>query len=344
MKAIVLREFGGPDVLRYEEIERPVPHRGEVLVKVKAVSVNHVDIWVRSGLTAYGTKLPHVPGCDISGEVFEVAPDVKDWKPGDKVLVDPGIRDLKCEFCLTGRNNICDHFGIIGAAAWGGYAEYAKVNADNLLRIPRDMDFETAAAFPLTFMTAWHMLAGRACVTAGETVLVIAGGSGIGVAAIQIARLHGAKVIATAGGKEKTLKAADLGADYVIDHKSEDICQRVMDITRNRGVDVVFEHVGPATFGKSLRSLRKGGRLVTCGATTGPEVAMDLRYVFSRQLDIMGSIMGTRQELLRITELFAEKKLEAVIDQSFPLEEARRAHEKMEKSAHFGKLLLVPQA
>jgi len=340
MKAIALKEFGGPEVLKMDEIERPTPHRGEVLVKVKAVSVNHLDIWVRMGLPAYGTKLPHILGCDFAGEVAEVYADVKDFKPGDRVLVDPGLRDLTCEFCLSGRNNICKHFGIIGASAWGGYAEYAKVSVQNLLHLPDNITFEEAAAFPLTYQTAWHMLVDRGEIKAGESVLVIGGGSGIGVAAIEIAKLSGAKVIATAGGPEKCHKLRELGADFTIDHNAEDIQKRVMEITHGTGVDIVFEHVGPATFDKSLRSLKKGGRMVICGSTTGPEVKLDLRYIFSRQLSIMGSIMGTRQELMKITELIGEKKLKPVIDEVFPLEKAAEAHRKMEDRKHFGKIVL----
>ncbi len=342
MKAVVLREFGGPDKLKTEEIERPVPYKGEVLVKVKAVSINHVDIWVRSGLTAYGTKLPHILGCDYAGEVFEVAPDVKDWRPGDRVLIDPGLRDLECEHCLKGDNNICDHFGIVGSTIWGGYAEYAKINAGNLVHLPERVGFEEGAAFPLAFITAWHMLFARGGLEAGQTVLVIAGGSGIGSAAIQMAKLAGATVIATAGGTEKVKRLHGLGADYAIDHKAEDFYKRAMEITNGKGVDVVFEHVGPATFEKSLRSLKKNGRLCICGATTGPVVNLDLRYLFSRQLNVLGSIMGTRQELLTITRLVGEGKLKPVIDEVFPLEKAADAHRKMEESRHFGKILLRP--
>lgn len=342
MNAIVLRGPGGPEALRYEQIERPVPHRGEVLVKVKAAAVNHLDIWIRSGLASYGTKYPHVPGSDFSGEVFEVSPDVKDFTPGDRVLVDPGLRCLKCDRCLEGNNNICRSMGIIGASCWGGYAEYAKVNADNLVPLPPHIGFEEGAAFPLTFLTSWHMLSGRAELKAGQSVLIIAGGSGIGVAAIQIAKLMGAMVVATAGGPEKTSRLAELGADHVIDHGKEDIKKRVMDFTNGEGVDVVFEHVGPATFQSSLGSLKKGGKLVICGATTGPEVTFDLRGLFSRQLDIMGSFLGTRRELLAVTKLVAEGRLKPVIDEVLPLREAARAHEKMQMRAHFGKLILVP--
>ena len=342
MNAIVLRGPGGPEALKYEQVDRPVPHRGEVLVKVKAASVNHLDIWIRSGLAAYGTKYPHVIGSDFSGEVYEVAPDVKNFKIGDRVAVDPGIRCLKCPHCLEGDNNICLHMGLMGASTWGGYAEYAKVSEDNLILLPAHVSFEEGAAFPLTFLTAWHMLANRGDLRGGQSVLIIAGGSGIGVAAIQIAKLFGAMVIATAGGPEKTARLFDLGADHVIDHKKEDIHKRVMDFTYGQGVDIVFEHVGPATLGKSISSLKKGGKLAICGATTGPEATIDLRHLFSRQLEIRGSFLGTRSELHKVAAFVAEGKLKPVIDEVFPLKDAALAHEKMEKSAHFGKLILAP--
>lgn len=342
MKAILVRQFGGPEALRYEEVERPSPKRGEVLVKVRAVSLNRLDIWVRGGLTAYGTTLPHVLGCDFSGEVGEVSPDVKDFAFGDRVVVDPALRCLHCDYCLSGRNNLCRSFGIIGATIWGGYAEYAKVKSENLIALPDSVSFEEGAAFPLTYQTAWHMLVDRGKMEAGHSVLIIAAGSGVGVAALQTAKLHGAKVIATAGGKEKLRRLAGLGADFLIDHKTQDIQKTVMDITGGAGVDIAFEHVGPATFSHSLGSLKKDGRLVICGATTGPDVALNLRYLFSKQIAILGSIMGTRQEFQKVAGLVAEGKLKPVIDEIFPLEEAARAHIKMEKSLHFGKIILRP--
>ncbi|MDA8388006.1 MAG: zinc-binding dehydrogenase [Nitrospiraceae bacterium] len=342
MNAIVLRGPGGPEALKYEQIDRPVPRRGEVLIRVKAVSVNRLDVWIRSGLASYGTTYPHIPGCDFSGEVSEVAPDVKDFKPGDRVIADPGIRCLKCDYCLSGDNNLCRRMGIVGASSWGGYAEYAKVSADNLVPLAPHTGFEEGAAFPLTFLTAWHMLSSRAELKAGQTVLIIAGGSGIGVAAVQIAKLFGAVVIATAGGPEKTSRLTGLGADHVIDHRNEDIRRRVMDFTSGQGVDAVFEHVGPATFGSSLASLKKGGRIVICGATAGPEVTVALRDLFSRQIDIRGSFLGTRRELITVCDLVARGKLKPVIDEVIPLRDAARAHARMEKSAHFGKIILVP--
>ncbi len=340
MHAIVLKQYGGTEVLSYEDVERPSAHRGEVLIKVKAVSINHLDIWVRGGLTAFGTKLPHILGCDFSGEVAEVGPDVRDLKTGDRVFVDPGLRCFRCEFCITGNNNLCKNFGIIGASTWGGYAEYTKVSVNNVLHLPEKIGFQEGASFPLVYQTSWHMLTNRGGLQAGDDVLIMAAGSGIGSAAVQIAKLAGAKVIATAGSEEKVKKLEELNPDYIINHSKEDTVKRVMDITKDRGVDIVFEHIGPATFLKSLQSLKKNGKMILCGATTGPEVTFDLRYLYSRQLTMHGSIMGTRQELMKITSLVEAGIIKPVIDSVFALNEASKAHERMESRKHFGKIVL----
>lgn len=341
MKAVVLKKPGGPEVLAYEDVSTPVPRDGEVLLKVEASSVNHLDIWIRKGLTAYGTKYPHILGCDITGTIVDMGTNVEDLKVGDKVFVDPGLRCFRCEFCLSGNDNICKTFGIIGATINGGYAEYTVLPAKNVIKLPETIDFKTAAAFPLTYQTSWHMLIGRAGLRPGETVLVIGGASGIGIAAVQIAKLGGAMVIATAGDHKKLELLSSIGADYVINHNRESIYEKVKTITDNQGVDVVFEHVGPATFIESIRSMKKGGRLVTCGATTGPEVNLDLRYIFSRQLSILGSIMGTRAELLKITGLIERGILRPVIDSVYPLKDAPEAHRKIENRAVTGKIILV---
>ncbi|MBI5027089.1 MAG: zinc-binding dehydrogenase [Nitrospirae bacterium] len=341
MRAIIFDKFGGPEVLKFVDVPVPELRAGDVLIKVKATSVNHLDLWIRNGLTAYGTTLPHIPGCDIAGIVEDTGEGVSTVKTGEKVFVDPGMRCFKCDFCLDGNDNLCVKFGIIGATTDGGYAEYVRVPEVNVIRMPENLSFEEAAAFPLVYLTAWHMLIGRGKLQPGEDALIIAAGSGIGSAAIQIAKLAGAKVIATAGGEEKTEKLKSLAPDYIIDHSKEDIYEKAMAITDGRGVDLVFEHVGPATFSKSLRSLKKNGRMVICGATTGAEVNLDLRYVFSRQLNIHGSIMGRRSELLKITGLMAGKKLKPVIDSVYTLENAVRAHEKMESRAHFGKIVIT---
>jgi len=340
MKAAVIEKFGGPEVIKIKELEKPFPRFGEVIIKVKAVSLNHLDIWVREGLTAYGTKLPHILGCDFAGEIVELGDGIENFKIGDKVFVDPGLRCFKCEFCIEGKDNLCKNFGIIGASKWGGYAEYAIISEKNLLHIPKGISFEIAAAFPLTYQTSWHMLMTLANLKAGEDVLIIGAASGIGIAAVQISKLAGARVIATVGGENKVGKLISLGADFVINHNSENIYQRVKDITKEKGVDIVFEHVGPATLSDSIKSLKKGGRLVFCGATTGADYNLQLRYIFSRQLSLLGSIMGTRRELLKITELVERGLLSPLIDSVFNLEQVKEAHKRMESRQHVGKIIL----
>jgi len=344
MKAVIFQEFGGPEKLVYTDV--PIPQVGddEALVRVKACSINHLDIWIRQGIPAYKLKLPHISGCDIAGTVEVLGKNVDQGviKIGDRVIVAPGLSCFKCPNCLAGMDNLCDNYRIIGAQVDGGYAEYAKVPGINLIPMPEGLSFKEAAAYPLTFLTAWHMLIGRARLAPGEDILVIGAGSGIGVAAVQIAKLAGARVIATAGADEKIEALRNIGADTTINHAGEDIAERVKEITHGKGADVVFEHVGPATWDKSIASLARNGRLVTCGATTGPEVKIDLRYLFMRQQTIMGSIMGTRRELLEITRLIGEKRLRAVIDSTYPLSEARQAQERMINRKNFGKIILLP--
>jgi len=345
MKASIFREFGGPEKLVYEDIPVPSISRDEVLVRVRACGLNHLDIWVRQGIPAYKLTLPHISGCDIAGVVESVGDDVDKGhiKSGDRVIIAPGLSCFKCSYCLSGLDNLCETFRIIGGQVDGGYAEYAKAPAINIIPVPDGISFEEAAAFPLTFVTSWHMLIERARLAPGEDVLIIGAGSGIGSAAVQIAKLAGARVIATAGSDEKLELAKKLGADEVLNHAQEDFSHRVKEITNGRGVDVVYEHVGPATWDKSIASLAKNGRLVTCGATTGPEVKIDLRFIFMRQQTIMGSIMGTRRDLLNITNLIGRKKLTPVIDSTYPLSEARKAQERMLNRGNFGKIILIPE-
>lgn len=344
MKAAIFRDFGGPQNLLFEDV--PIPSIGidEVLIRVKACSINHLDIWIRQGIPAYKLTLPHISGSDIAGIVEAIGQDIdsSSIRVGDRVIVAPGLSCFRCANCISGMDNLCGIYRIIGAHTDGGYAEYAKVPGINIIPMPEGISFEEAAAFPLTFLTAWHMLIGRAHLSPGEDVLIIAAGSGIGVAAIQIARLAGARVIATAGTDEKLERARTLGADEIINYTGVDFARKVKDITDGRGVDVVFEHVGPATWDKSIASLAKNGRLITCGATTGPEVKLDLRHIFMRQQTIMGSIVGTRKELLEITRLIGQRRLRPVIDSIYPLSEVRHAQERMLNRMNFGKLILVP--
>jgi len=341
MKAVILRQFGGPEVLEYTDLPDPEPGPGQVLVRVKACALNHLDRWIRQGLPAYGTTLPHIPGSDVSGIVERPGPGVTHLKAGERVVLAPGMSCGHCVFCRDGRDNLCDTYSIRGTSSPGGYAELTVARAIDVLPISGSLTFEEAAAYPLAFLTAWHMLAGRAKLQEGETVLVHAAGSGIGHAAVQIAKYLKATVYTTVGSDAKTAKAKAIGADEVINYRTDDFEARVKALTGGRGVDVVFEHIGPETWEQSLRLVAKGGRLVTCGATSGPSVPMDLRYVYSRQLTVLGSRMGTRAELDVVSGLTGAKTLQPVVDTVFPLREARAAHERMMGRDVFGKLILI---
>jgi len=339
MKAVRFHEQGGVEVLRHEEAPDPKIGPEDVLVRVRACAVNHLDIWVRSALPV---SLPHVAGSDVAGEVQAVGERVTGFKPGDRVVVNPALSCGACEWCLAGDDSVCIDFKILGSQVDGGYAKLVSVPGRNVHPIPPGLSFEEAAAFPLVFLTAWHMLLTRARLTAGETCLIHAAGSGIGSAAIQIARLCGARVIATAGSRDKLEKARELGADEVVNYRDGDFAKKVLEMTHGRGVDVVFEHIGPETWMGSLRCLARSGRLVTCGATSGPKVELDLRFFYSRQLSVSGSIMGTRREFRRILQLVAAGRLKPVIDSTFPLAEAAEAQTRMEQRKNFGKIMLIP--
>ncbi|MCS6896529.1 MAG: zinc-binding dehydrogenase [Nitrospira sp.] len=341
MKAVLFHEHGGPEKLVYEEV--PMPEQGpeEVLIRVKACALNHLDIWVRQGNPAYPMPLPHISGADIAGIVEAVGNRVEGVKIGERVFVSPGLSCWRCEYCLAGKDNFCRTYTIIGAIRDGGYAEYVSVPFRNVLPIPDSLTFEQAASFPLVSVTASHMLFALAGLQHGETVLVMGAGSGVGSMAVQMAKLAGGRVITTVGTDDKIPKAVQLGADAVINHAKENVAERVRLLTEGKGVDVVIEHVGPEVWDVCLQSLSKGGRLITCGATTVAEVKLDLRYVFSRQLTIKGSYMGTRAELVKAAELMGQKRLTPVIDRIYPLEEARAAQELMLSRKFFGKIVLV---
>jgi NADPH:quinone reductase-like Zn-dependent oxidoreductase len=342
MKAVVFNEYGGPEKLLYTDFPDPVPGEDEVVIRVKACSINHVDVWVRQGIPAYKITLPHISGCDVAGVVEQVGPNVKGLQKGERVFVAPGLSCFRCAYCLSGQDNMCISYKILGAHTHGGYAERVKVPAINTLPLPGVLTFEEAAAFPLVFLTAWHMLITRAGLKAGQEVLVLGAGSGIGTAAVQIAKLAGATVIAAAGSDDKLERAVELGADETVNYRTESLSKKSRDLTGGKGVDVVFEHIGPETWVESLTALAKNGKLVTCGATSGPEARTDIRYIFSRQLSILGSMMGCRSELLEIAKLMEIGKLRPVIDSVHPLEEARQAQDKMLSRRIFGKLILVP--
>jgi NADPH:quinone reductase-like Zn-dependent oxidoreductase len=341
MKAIVIHRHGGAEVLEPAELPEPQPGPGEALVRVRACALNRLDIWTRQGLPGRSVPFPHVLGNDIAGEVAAVGAGVAGVGVGQRVMLQPGTSCGRCAACLSGEDSFCREYRLLGAHLPGGYAEYVRCPVQNLVALPDAVAFPAAAAFPLVFLTAWRMLVTRARVRLGEDVLVWAAGSGVGMAAIQIAKLHGARVIATAGTAEKLEKARGLGADEAINHRDEDVVTRVKALTGKRGVDVVIEHVGEATWEKSILALAPGGRLVTCGATTGPNGKTELRYVFAKQLSLMGSYMGSKAELLEAAPHFFAGRLRPVVHEVLPLAEARRAHETMEASRHFGKLVLV---
>ena len=339
MKAVRFHQHGGPEVLRYEDAPDPDLLPGEVLVRVRACALNHLDLWGRRGLPNVRIPMPHISGSDVAGEIVaSAAPDVA---TGRRVMLQPGVSCGRCAACLAGKDNECPQYEVLGYIHHpGGCAEYVKVPVQNLVPIPDEIDFVHAAAFPLTFLTAWHMLITRAKLQRGEDVLVLAAGSGVGQAAIQIAFLYGARVFATAGSEEKLERARALGAYEVIHHHKQDIAEEIRRLTNRRGVDVVIEHVGEATWLKSVRSLARGGRLVTCGATTGAHGALALTALFVRQLTIMGSYMGTKGELMRAARFFFSGQLKPVVDRTFPLQEAAAAHRYMDASEQFGKIVL----
>jgi NADPH:quinone reductase-like Zn-dependent oxidoreductase len=340
LKAIVFHEFGGLEKLRYEDVPEPVLNDNESLIRVRACALNHLDIWARTGTRGERIPMPHISGSDISGEIVKIGSHVKNHQPGDKVLIAPGISDGTCEYCTLGWDSLCNNYKIIGYETQGGYAEYVAVPAENTLPIPNHLGFEEAASVPLVFLTAWHMLTTRAHLTAGEIVLVWGAGSGVGSAAIQVAKVLGAKIIATGGSDEKLEKARKLGADWVVNHHTQDVPAEVKRVTNGKKANVVFDHVGQATWENSMRSMAPGGRLVNCGVTSGGKAEIDIRYVFIRQFSLMGSYMGGRGELIKVLTFFEDGSLRPVVDSVFPLKEAAAAQSRMEKSEHFGKIVL----
>jgi NADPH:quinone reductase-like Zn-dependent oxidoreductase len=342
MKAVIFRQHGGPEVLEYTNVPEPVIRTNEVLVEVKACALNHLDIWARRGLPGIEIPLPHILGNDVAGVVKQVGELVTWVNAGDEVMVQPGISCGHCEACLSGNDNFCREYDILGYRRDGGYAELVAVPGVNIVPKPAQLSWEEAAALPLVTVTAWHMLVTRASVQPGETVLVHAAGSGVGSIAIQVAKLRGARVITTASTDEKLAHARELGADDTINYTSSDWPKEVRRLTERKGVDVVVEHTGAATWPGSIASLRPNGRLVTCGATSGYDAHTDLRQVFYRHLNILGSFMGSKGELLEAMKFVEQGKIRGVVDRVLPLSEARQAHELIENRAQFGKVVLKP--
>jgi len=342
MQAAFFEKHGGPEVLQYGEFKDPVVGPADVLIAVKACAMNHLDIWARQGLPGVLIPLPHILGADVAGVVLESGKGAKRFKKGDRVLVSPGQLPLHAVEGFEARDSYSPEFQILGLQTQGGYAEKVAVPERWLIPVSEKYSFEEWASFPLAALTAYHMLVTRAQVRAGETVLVHAAGSGIGSLAIQLAKFLGATVFTTVGDFKKVSRAKKLGADEVIQYKTEDFAEKARKFTGGRGVDVVFEHIGPETWPKNLASLARGGRMVTCGATSGPKTEIELRPLFSKQLSILGSYMGSFAELQAVLGLVEKGIVLPVIDEIFPLKEAVAAHERMEARKNFGKIVLKP--
>jgi NADPH:quinone reductase-like Zn-dependent oxidoreductase len=338
MKAVRIHGFGGPEVLQYEDVADARPRKDQILVRVRACALNHLDLWIRKGTGK--VNLPHILGSDVSGEIAEIGEYVTGFQEGQRVLLAPMVFCNRCAYCTSGRQNQCAEFTVLGNRVDGGNCELIAVAPVNVIPIPDNLDFARAASVPLVFTTVWHMLVGRAKILPGQTVLILGAGSGVGIAAIQVAKLFHARVITTAGDESKLEKARELGADYLINHYEQKISEEVRRITNKEGVDIVIEHVGEKTWAESVKSLKPGGTLVTCGATTGFNGALDLRFLFSRQLSVLGSFMGTMGEFHTVLSHVFAGRLKPVVDRTFPLKEIRAAHERMENSQMFGKIVL----
>lgn len=343
MNAMIFKKTGGVENLEYTQVAQPAPGAGEVLVRVKACAINHLDLWILTGSIAAPISMPHILGCDIAGEVAAVGTGVRGIKIGERVIVAPGIRSGQSDFYKSGIwDSLAPGYQIVGFQNNGGYAEFAKVPAENIIPVSKKFSFEEWAAIPLVFLTAWHMLVTHAKLQKNETVLIQAAGSGIGSAAIQIAKHLGAKVITTVGNDLKSKRAKKLGADHVINYRKKDFVSEVKSLTRNQGVDVAFEHIGPETISKSVQCLKKRGRLVHCGVTSGALATLDLRHLYFNQIQLQGSYMGGLKELKQVIALAEKGKLKPVVDKIFPLSKARIALTRMLNRKNFGKIILVP--
>ncbi|MEJ2548735.1 MAG: zinc-binding dehydrogenase [Gemmatimonadota bacterium] len=342
MKAAFFRRHGGPEVLEVGEAPEPVVATGTVVVTVRAVALNHLDLWVRRGIPGLELELPHIGGSDVAGVVEALGPGVTGWSEGDRVVVNPSLWCGACVYCERGEESLCRSYRIIGEHIQGGAAERIRVPAANLFRIPEDLTFETAAAAPLVYQTAWRALTGRAGLAKGETLLVTGGSGGVSTAAIQIGKHLGSRVLALTSGPESVSRCEALGADKAFDRLAGTFPGEVRRMTGGVGADVILDSVGEALWDDCLRCLAPDGRLVVYGATTGAEVRLNLAHLFWKQLRILGSTMASHQEFDQVMALVANGTLQPVVDSVRPLEEIRTAHEALEGGEVFGKLVLVP--
>ncbi len=340
MKAILVAAHGGIDTLELRDLPRPEPGPGEVQVELRAASVNHLDLWVRRGIAGVRYPLPLIPGCDGAGVIAALGPGVHDLACGARVVLQPGVACGTCAACLSGADNLCRSYGILGEHRHGTYAQSIVVPRANVLPLPASLDFESAAAIPLVFLTAWHMAVARARIQPGEDVLVHAGASGVGHAAIQIARLLGARVFTTVGSHGKVERVRALGADHVLLYREQDFSDVIRDLTGKRGVDVILDHVGADTWERNIRSLARGGRLVVCGSTSGHEVSTNLRFLFFKNLSLLGSTMGSKAELAQILALVERGNLQPLVDRVLALEDVGQAHTLLEQRQVIGKIVL----
>jgi NADPH:quinone reductase-like Zn-dependent oxidoreductase len=341
MKAVVFHQHGGPEVLQYQDVPDPKPGRGEVLIEVRAASINHIDIFLRRGMPGVNIPMPKIVGSDAAGVVRELGPGVSGLQAGQRVTINPGISCGRCEFCAAGFGSQCMSYAMVGEHRDGAYAQFVAVPAHIVLPIPDSLSFEEAAAAPLVFLTAWSMMVGKGNIRPGEDVLILGAGAGVGTAAIQIAKMVGCRVFATASSEEKLQRAKELGADFLINYKTDEFDKKIRELTNKRGVDIVVDYIGADTWVRSLRSARRGGRVLTCGATTGFAPQTDLRQIFFRQVQVFGSTMGSHREFLDVMKCVFRGQLKPVIDRILPLAEARKGHELIESRAVFGKIVLA---
>jgi NADPH:quinone reductase-like Zn-dependent oxidoreductase len=342
MKACFFREHGGLDKIRHGDLPDPVPGPGEVRVRIRAGALNHLDLFVRNGIPGLTLAMPHVMGADGAGVVDLVGPGVTRVAPGDEVVLNPGICCATCEFCLRGEHSLCVTFRLLGEHVWGTFAEYVVAPEINAFPRPQALSWEESAAFPLTFLTAWRMLVTKANARPGESLLILGIGGGVSLAALAIAKLLGLTVGVTSGSADKLRRAQELGADFAIDHGAADFSRETRRITGKRGVDIVLDSVGKATWRQSIASLARGGRLVTCGATTGPDPEEDLVRIFWNQLTILGSTMGTHAEFSDLLRILEGGRVRPVVDSVFPLSGARDAQRRLEEKRQFGKIVIRP--